>query len=114
MDIPIHQGSTRDSFGDRGPSVQVGTMSWTVNQLIAYNLRRIRVERNMTQTQAREATAPFLPGGEWSRVKWSAAERSVAGKRIKHFDADEIFGLARGLGRPVGEFFRDAPKDVKQ
>lgn len=89
-------------------------MSWSTNQLISYNLRRIRVERNMTQTEAREATAPFLPGGKWSQVKWSAAERGVAGKRIKHFDADEIFGLARGLGRPVGEFFQTAPKDVME
>ncbi len=89
-------------------------MSWTTNQLVSYNLKRIRVEKNMTQTEAREATAPFLPDGKWSKVKWSAAERGVAGNRIKHFNADEIFGLARGLGRHVGEFFRTAPKDVKQ
>ncbi len=89
-------------------------MSWTANQTVAYNLRRIRVERNMTQPEAREATAPFLPGGKWSKVKWSAAERSTTGVRIKHFNADEIMGLSLGLGRSTYEFFRPPPKDVRQ
>ena len=82
--------------------------------MVSYNLRRIRVERNMSQPEAREATAAFLPDGEeWTKVKWSAAERGTAGKRIKHFDADEIAGLARGLKRPIDEFFRRPPKDVR-
>jgi transcriptional regulator with XRE-family HTH domain len=78
----------------------------TANQVVAANLRRIRLEYGITQEQAAEFTAPYLPGGRWSRVVWSSAERSVSGKRVRRFDADEIMGLALGLGVPIAEFFR--------
>jgi transcriptional regulator with XRE-family HTH domain len=80
-------------------------MEWTPNQVVAYNLQRIRVAKEMTQEEACRATALYLPGGGWSRAVWSAAERSTAGKRIRNFDADAIVGLAEGLNVPLLSFF---------
>ena len=80
-------------------------MEWTPNQVVAFNLRRIRLESGLTQEEAVERAGPFLPGKPWSRVVWSAAERSVAGKRIRQFDADELVALAAAFGVPVAAFF---------
>ncbi len=84
-------------------------MEWTPNQIVAYNLQRIRVAKEMTQEEACAATAPYLPGGGWSRAVWSAAERSTAGRRIRNFDADVIVGLAQGLDVPVVSFYLPPP-----
>jgi hypothetical protein len=44
-------------------------------------------------------------GERWSVAVFSAAERSVAGKRIREFDADTVHALARAFQLPVGFFF---------
>jgi hypothetical protein len=80
-------------------------MNWTANRVIAYNLKRLREAANLTQQHAADITAPYLPGGGWSRAVWSAAERGVERDRIRHFDGDEIVGLALGLGVPVMALF---------
>lgn len=80
-------------------------MEWTPNQVVAYNLRRLRLELDLTQEGAVERVGPFLPAKPWSRVVWSAAERSVAGKRIRQFDADEIVAIATAFDVPVSAFF---------
>lgn len=88
-------------------------MEWTPNQIVAYNLQRIRRAKDMTQEEACQATAPYLPGGGWSRAVWSAAERSIAGNRIRNFDADIITAMAVGFDVPVSRFFLPpSPEEV--
>jgi transcriptional regulator with XRE-family HTH domain len=76
----------------------------TPNQVIAHNLRRARELRGITQAEVAELLEPFL-GERWSEAVFSAAERSVAGKRIREFDADTIQAFARAFELPVGFFF---------
>jgi hypothetical protein len=74
------------------------------NQVVAYNLARVRAYRQMTQDQARQALAPYL-GVEWSKANYSAAERSMDGVRVRQFDADEIVAFARAFRVPIAWFF---------
>jgi len=76
----------------------------TPNQVVAYNLRRAREKRGWTQSQTAEHLEQFL-GVRWSEAVFSAAERSVAGRRIREFDADTIHAFARAFKLPVGYFF---------
>jgi transcriptional regulator with XRE-family HTH domain len=76
----------------------------TPNQVVAHNLRRARQRRGLTQHEAAERLEPFL-GVRWSEAVFSAAERSVAGKRIREFDADTIHAFARAFDLPIGFFF---------
>lgn len=95
----------RSSVPIHSPADDVGMFAGlSPNQVVAYNLARARADRGWTQDQARKALAPFL-GTLWSKANYSAAERSVAGGRIRQFDADEIVAFARGFGVPIGWFF---------
>src|SRR5690349_15277589 len=76
----------------------------TPNQVIAHNLRAARELRGMTQEQAAAHLEQFL-GERWSVAVFSAAERSVTGKRIRVFDADTIHAFARAFELPIGFFF---------
>jgi transcriptional regulator with XRE-family HTH domain len=78
----------------------------TANRCVAYNLMRIRKALNLTQEQAAERLAPHL-GARWSKVVYSAAERSYDGKRVRQFTADDIAAFAAAFGRPVEFFFRE-------
>jgi transcriptional regulator with XRE-family HTH domain len=80
----------------------------TANQLVAFNLRYWREERGWTQAEMVDRLEPFL-GERWTRAAYSAAERSSAGKRIRHFDADDLYAFARVLGVPLGTFFVPPP-----
>src|SRR5438309_2341992 len=82
--------------------------SWTPNQIVAYNVARARLLRGWTQEQAAEALAPYL-GARLSSASFSALERSVAGGRIRQFDADELLALARGFDLPIGWFLTPPP-----
>lgn len=75
----------------------------TPNQVVAYNLRRARELRGWTQQEAADALAPF--GFRWSSAAFSAAERSVAGGRVRQFNADELLAFAEVFQLPVGWFF---------
>jgi hypothetical protein len=57
-----------------------------------------------TQAEAAAELEKFL-GVRWSEAVFSAAERSVAGKRIREFDADTIQAFARTFDLPVAWFF---------
>lgn len=80
-------------------------MQWTANQIVAANLKRVRRIRKWSQAEAAEACAPYLRE-LWSTAVWSSAERSVAGKRIRSFDADTLLAFARGFEVPIDFFFR--------
>src|SRR5687767_7786250 len=68
----------------------------TPNQIVAYNLNQARLWKGWTQEEAADALAPFV-GSRWSKANFSAAERSMDGKRIRNFDADEIVDFARAF-----------------
>ncbi len=81
-----------------------GCFGLSPNQVVAYNLALARAQRRWTQAEATAALEPYL-GVRWSVVNYSAAERSVAGERIRNFDADEIVAFARAFELPVTWFF---------
>ena len=80
----------------------------TANQVVAFNLAQAREWRGWTQEEAAEALEPFL-GVRWSKATFSQAERSVAGRFIRNFTADEIVAFARGFELPVTWFFMPPP-----
>ncbi len=80
----------------------------TPNQVVAYNLLRARQLRGWTQDQAAAALEPYL-GVRWSKASFSQAERSVAGRFVRQFDADEVVAFARGFELPITWFFMPPP-----
>jgi transcriptional regulator with XRE-family HTH domain len=96
----------------RAPDPAVGEVpayaGLSPNQVVAYNLTRAREWKGWTQDQAAEALAPYL-GTRWSKASVSQAERSIAGRFIRNFDADEIVAFARAFELPVTWFFLPPP-----
>ena len=80
----------------------------TPNQVVAYNLLRARQLRGWTQDQAAAALEAYL-GVRWSKASFSQAERSVGGKFVRQFDADEVVAFARGFELPITWFFMPPP-----
>lgn len=80
----------------------------TPNMAVAWNLSRARALRGWTQEQAAEKLAPHV-GQRWSKATYSAAERSVAGDRVRQFSADDIFAFSRCFDVPVTYFLRPPP-----
>ena len=80
----------------------------TPNQVVAHNLTRAREWKGWTQDETAKALEPYL-GKRWSKASVSQAERSVAGRFIRNFDADEVVALARAFGLPIGWFFMPPP-----
>jgi transcriptional regulator with XRE-family HTH domain len=83
--------------------------AWTPNQIVGYRVAQARLFRGWTQDEAARRLEPFL-GTRWSAPSFSAVERSHLGGRIKQFTADEIVGLARGFGLPLGWFLTPPPR----
>lgn len=81
---------------------------FTPNQVVAFNLARAREWKGWTQEQAADALEPYL-GKRWSTASISQAERSIAGRFIRNFDADEIVAFARAFDLPLGWFFLPPP-----
>jgi transcriptional regulator with XRE-family HTH domain len=67
----------------------------TVNELVAYNMAFYRRAAGMTQEQLGERI------GGWSTASVSAAERSWDGRRVRKYDADELFAIASALRVPI-------------
>ncbi len=86
------------------------TALYTANQLVAYNLARIRKQQGLTQEQTVELLIRFL-GVRWSVASLSAAERSVDGRRVKEFNADELIALCRAFDVPLAFWFTPPPSD---
>ena len=65
------------------------------------------------QEQAAEAPEPFI-GTRWSKATFSAAERSVDGRVIRQFTADDLVALSRCFGVPLSWFFMPpAPREPR-
>ena len=76
----------------------------TANQVVAANIRRCRKRRGWTQDEFAERLEKVL-GERWSIAVVSAAERSVTGKRVREFTADELVALARTFEVPISSLF---------
>jgi len=87
------------------------TTTATVFQVVAYNLRRAREERGMTQRAFGEAME-VVTGTRWSVMMVSQAEggwSSQPAKRVRHFDASDLVAFALVLRVPVPWFFLPPP-----
>ncbi|HXH87317.1 MAG TPA: helix-turn-helix transcriptional regulator [Gaiellaceae bacterium] len=76
----------------------------SANQLVAYNLRRARQMRGLTQEQAAGLLEPYL-GKRWSKATFSAAETSIEGKRVREFSGNDILAFASAFDVTVSWFF---------
>jgi transcriptional regulator with XRE-family HTH domain len=83
--------------------------TWSPNQVVAHNLTSARLLRGWTQDQAAAALAPYL-GSHLSAASFSAIERSIAGTRVKQFNADELVALSRAFQVPLGWWFTPPPE----
>lgn len=81
-----------------------GPLPITPNQIVASNLCEARALRGWTQERAAAELEKFI-GARWSKATFSAAERSVDGKRVRQFTADEIVAFSRCFRVPIGYFF---------
>ena len=75
-----------------------------INQVIAYNLMRVRKALGLSQDQAAGRLEPYL-GVRWSKAVYSAAERSYAGKRIRQFTAADVAAFTVAFQVPQLYFF---------
>jgi transcriptional regulator with XRE-family HTH domain len=80
----------------------------TPNQVVAFNLALARQRKGWTQEEAAQALEPYL-GKRWSKASVSQAERSIAGRFVRNFDADELVAFARAFEVPVTWFFMPPP-----
>jgi hypothetical protein len=85
----------------------------TPNQIVAWNLRRARQTRGWTQVEAAAHLEPYL-GTRWSEAVFSSAERSVDGKRVREFTADDIHAFAQAFGFPLTYFLTPPDRDELQ
>ena len=79
-----------------------------LNEVIAYNFRRARELRGMTQPEAAAALEPFL-GQLLPQASISAIERSFGGDRHREFDAQELLAFACAFDLPLIWFFLPPP-----
>ena len=76
----------------------------TANQLVAYNLMRIRKTLGLSQEEAAKRLSPYI-GAEWSKTVYSTTERSYHGNRVRQFTADDLLAFSRAFGVPIIYFF---------
>ncbi len=81
--------------------------AFTPNQVVAQRIALARQLRGWTQEEAADRLEPFL-GMRWSAATFSIVERSVDGKRIRQFSADELVALSRAFEVPIGWWFTPA------
>ncbi|MBC3988023.1 helix-turn-helix transcriptional regulator [Streptomyces sp. AC563] len=84
------------------------TRALSANQLVAYNLMRLRKANEWSQQDVAELLQKYT-GRTWSNASVSAAERAWQGGRPRRFDASEILALARIFEEPIASFFLPPP-----
>lgn len=103
--LAMRKKAEKNATGDMDPPLFLGL---TPNQVVAFNLARAREWKGWTQDEAADALEPYL-GRRWSKASVSQAERSIAGRFVRQFDADEIVAFARAFDLPIGWFFMPPP-----
>lgn len=92
------------------PDLGEGPDHWTPNQVVAFNLARIREMKGLDMTTA-AATVSHALGVSWSDRTYAQVERSVTGAKIRQFTADDLVALAWAYNVPVGFFLTPPPID---
>jgi transcriptional regulator with XRE-family HTH domain len=67
---------------------------WTMNQVVAYNLKKARELKGWTQEHAAQALARQQRAKPWSKATWSAAEHSVDGNVVRQFTIDDLIDFS--------------------
>lgn len=84
-----------------------------LNEVVAYNFRRARELRGLTQDEAAVALEPFL-GQRLPQASISAIERAYGGERRREFDAQEILAFAAAFDLPLVWFFLPPTGDSRR
>ncbi len=84
-----------------------------LNEVIAYNFRRARELRHLTQPEAAAALEPFI-GQLLPQASISAIERSYGGDKHREFDAQEILAFACAFDLPLLWFLLPPPGDSRR
>jgi transcriptional regulator with XRE-family HTH domain len=84
-----------------------------LNEVIAYNFRRARELRGLTQPEAAACLEPFL-GQLLPQASISAIERSWGGDKRREFDAQELLAFACAFDLPLLWFFLPPPGDTRR
>jgi transcriptional regulator with XRE-family HTH domain len=84
-----------------------------LNQVIAYNFRRARELRGLTQPEAAAVLEPFL-GQRLPQASISAIERTFGGDKHREFDAQEILAFTCAFDLPLLWFFLPPPGDTRR
>jgi transcriptional regulator with XRE-family HTH domain len=100
--------TSEDTGGDPAP----GQFTANLNEIVAYNFRRARELRGLTQDEAAQALEPFL-GQRLPQASISAIERAFGGDRRREFDAQEILAFACAFDLPLLWFFLPPPDDLR-
>jgi transcriptional regulator with XRE-family HTH domain len=80
----------------------------SVSRVVAYNLKRARTLRGLTQEEAAALLHKELGGGWKMRTTLSNAE-AYNGDRVRRFDPDEIFVFSVVFDLPISWFFVPPP-----
>jgi transcriptional regulator with XRE-family HTH domain len=84
-----------------------------LNEVVAYNFRRARELRGLTQPEAAAALEPFL-GQLLPQASISAIETSWAAGKRREFDAQELLAFACAFDLPLLWFFLPPPGDARR
>ncbi len=84
-----------------------------LNEVIAYNFKRARELRGLTQPEAAAALGPFL-GQVLPQASISAIERAYGGEKRREFDAQEILAFACAFDLPLLWFLLPPPEDTRR
>jgi transcriptional regulator with XRE-family HTH domain len=81
-----------------------------LNEIVAYNFRRARELRGLTQDEAADRLAPFL-GTRLKQAAVSGIEGAYGGAKRREFDAQELLAFACGFDLPIIWFLIPPPGD---
>jgi transcriptional regulator with XRE-family HTH domain len=81
-----------------------------LNEIVAYNFRRARELRGLTQDEAADRLAPFL-GVRLKQAAISGIEGAYGGVKRREFDAQELLAFACGFDLPIIWFLIPPPGD---
>ena len=81
-----------------------------LNEIVAYNFRRARELRGLTQDEAADRLAPFL-GVRLKQAAISGIEGAYGGAKRREFDAQELLAFACGFDLPILWFLIPPPED---
>lgn len=99
-----HTGTDRDAPGR--PFLD----GVNLNEIVAYNFRRARELRGLTQDEAADRLAPFL-GVRLKQAAISGIEGAYGGAKRREFDAQELLAFACGFDLPILWFLIPPPGD---